>query len=170
MLFVRARFHQSTSSLQYNGSFHNKYIYERIPLEQMAEYLENPVIGHYIFLECDALVAITITPSKFSVSVEAADGYQYEKSYSIGEDIVYLGNNVFWFYSSDLSLGQLLPGTSYAETVCKIEVSAQAVSIEAEEERVGLGFFLIPQMRKTTFRKSLRSQSGLLGHVSEADD
>jgi len=158
---VRARLYRSTSARKFNGSFHARYVIDTSILnpDADADYVNNPILWPYVILGSNAVVEINITSNAFIVAMEFAHGHTTE-SYSIGKDVFYLGDGLFTFYSSDFGLGIMSPGTAYSATACKITVSDKVISVEAEENHVGLSFFLFPVVQNRTFRRSLGRQVG----------
>ena len=148
-LFIRSRLSRSTPSQEYSGEFHGEYaIY--VTLGPKDDYVNTPfcwMVGEHTRLK------LSISPEKIVLTTKLEDGYEWAKTYNIGQDVVYLGGDRFVFYWSSLNFGQMFPGTTYSTTACQIEVSPESLSVEAEENQVGLGLFLHPKTLKYTFSR-----------------
>ena len=129
----------------------------------LSLYIKNPLVWPFVLVGDNVIVDVEIRSAVFTVSTTTTNwnGHTFVDSYSIGEDIFYLGDGQFVFYSSDFGFGMMSPGTVYSDTVCKIRVSDETISIEATENHVGMGFWLFPIVKQQTFRRSLKSSTGL---------
>ncbi len=104
-----------------------------------------------------ARLKVSVSSERIELTTAWGKGCELTETYTLGHDIFYLGNGRFVFYSTYLNFGQIMPGTIYATTECQVEISPQELSVFAEENQIGMGFFLIPIPQKTTFVKTFPS-------------
>jgi hypothetical protein len=157
-LYIRARLSRSTPSEEHSGVFLGVYAIDDLVIGREGNYVNTPFSRPYLVGE-SARLKLSISPEKVALSTAMANGHEFTETYAIGHDVFCLGDGSFVFYSSSLNFGQILPGTTYATTACRVEVSPESLSVSAEENQVGLGFFLIPKVQKTTFTKSFSAVS-----------
>jgi hypothetical protein len=156
-LSIRARLSRPTPSEEHSGAFLGVYAMDDQIIDREGNYVKTPFSIPYVGES--ARLKLSISPEKVAVSIAMASGHEFTETYAIGHDVFCLGDGSFVFYSSSLNFGQILPGTTYATTACRVEVSPESLSVSAEENQVGLGFFLIPKVQKTTFTKSFPAVS-----------
>ncbi len=156
---IRSRCRKITSSRKYDGSFHSQFVLSKRNSESDIDYVKNPLVWPFAFVGDNVVIDVDITSVSFTVSTSTTNGDTFVDTYSIGEDVFYLGDGLFTFYSSDFGLGVMSPGTVYSDTACKITVADKTVSIEATENHVGMGFWLFPIVQQHTFRRSLESRT-----------
>lgn len=152
-LFVHARRSRVIHSQKYNGEFSGVYDIE-ITIGPEGNYVNTPfsrMPGER------ARLKVSISSEMIKLTTTWREGYEFSETYTLGQDTFYLGNGRFVFYSTYLNFGQIMPGTIYATTECRVEVSSEELSVSAVETQIGMGFFLIPVPQKTTFVKTFPS-------------
>lgn len=152
-LFVHARRSRVIHSQKYCGEFSGVYNVE-VSVGPDGNYVNTPfsrMPGERTRLK------VSISSERIKLTTTWGEGYEFSETYTLGQDTFYLGNGRFVFYSTYLNFGQIMPGTIYATTECRVEVSPQELSVFAVEAQIGMGFFLIPVFHKTTFVKTFPS-------------
>lgn len=150
---IRMRRSRVVHSQEYCGEFCGVYDTEII-IGPEGNYVNTPFTR--MPLE-RSQVKVSVSPQSIVVETSWGGKYGFTETYKLGQDVFYLGDNRFVFYSTFLNFGQIMPGTIYSTTECRVDISKDKLFVYAVEEQIGMGFFLVPGSQKKTFTKTFPS-------------
>ncbi|MCK5528308.1 MAG: hypothetical protein KAI74_01380 [Kiritimatiellae bacterium] len=125
------------------------------------EYLKNPILDmSLVLLHKEVEVVITITQDTFTICQIAGGNIRRKQVLHFDDDIVCIGDNRFRCINSQLSFGQMFPGTMYSFLKCEFEIKADSLELCVIDDAIGIALFVIPVKTRKQFDLLLQSKSG----------